>query len=110
MLGNKGLGQLSTIELIIILGLGNAISEPILHQTEVSISQGYAVIIIAIAIFKIYDYFTTKYRRFSKMIVTKPILLIKDGKILDECLMKARISREEFLSYLRLSGTDDISY
>src|SRR5215208_8152231 len=107
-LGNKGLGQLSSIELIIILGLGNAVSEPMLNPTEVSIPQGYAVIIIAIAVFKMYDYLTTKYRRFSKAIVSKPILLVKDGKILDECLMKARISREEFESYLRLSGTDDI--
>jgi len=108
-LGNKGLGQLSTIELIIILGLGNAISEPMLNLTEISIPQGYAVIIVAIAIFKMYDYLTTKYRRFSKMIVAKPILLVENGKILDEALLKARISREEFISYLRLSGTDDVS-
>ena len=108
-LGNKGLGQLSTIELIIILGLGNAVSEPMLKPTEMSIPQGYAVIIVAIAIFKMYDYLTTKYRRFSKMIVAKPILLVKEGKILDESMMKARISHEEFESYLRLSGTDDIS-
>ena len=107
-LGNKGLGQLSTIELIIILGLGNAISEPMLNPTETSIPQGYAVIIVAIAIFKMYDYLTTKYRRFSKMIVAKPILLVENGKILDESLLKARISREEFISYLRLSGTDDV--
>jgi uncharacterized membrane protein YcaP (DUF421 family) len=108
-LGNKGMGQLSTIELIIILGLGNAVSEPMLNPTETSIPQGFAVIIIAIAVFKLYDYLTTKYRKFSKMIVSKPILLVKDGKILDDSLMKARISREEFESYLRLSGTDDIS-
>ena len=108
-LGNKGLGQLSTIELIIILGLGNAVSEPMLNPTEVSIPQGFTVIIIAIAIFKMYDYLTTKYRKFSKVIVAKPILLVKDGKILDESLMKARISREEFESYLRLSGTDNVS-
>jgi uncharacterized membrane protein YcaP (DUF421 family) len=108
-LGNKGMGQLSTIELIIILGLGNAVSEPMLNPTEVSIPQGFAVIIIAIAVFKMYDYLTTKYRRFSKAIISNPILLVKDGKILDESLMKARISREEFESYLRLSGTDDIS-
>ena len=108
-LGNKGLGQLSTIELIIILGLGNAISEPMLNPTETSIPQGYAVIIVAIAIFKMYDYLTTKYRRFSKMIVAKPILLVENGKILNESLLKARISREEFISYLRLSGTDDVS-
>ncbi len=108
-LGNKGLGQLSSIELIIILGLGNAVSEPMLNPTEVSIPQGFAVIIIAIAIFKMYDYLTTKYKKFSKMIVSKPILLIKDGNILHEALLKARISRDEFESYLRLSGTDDIS-
>jgi uncharacterized membrane protein YcaP (DUF421 family) len=108
-LGNKGMGQLSTIELIIILGLGNAVSEPMLNPTETSIPQGFAVIIIAIAVFKMYDYLTTKYKRFSKVIVSNPILLVKDGKILDESLMKARISQEEFESYLRLSGTEDIS-
>ena len=108
-LGNKGLGQLSTIELIIILGLGNAVSEPMLNPTETSIPQGFTVIIIAIAIFKMYDYLTTRYKKFSKMIVSKPILLVKDGKFLEDSMMKARISEEEFESYLRLSGTDDIS-
>jgi uncharacterized membrane protein YcaP (DUF421 family) len=108
-LGNKGLGQLSSIELIIILGLGNAVSEPMLNPTEVSIPQGFTVIIIAIAIFKMYDYLTTRYKRFSKVIVSKPILLVKDGNILHEAMLKARISRDEFESYLRLSGTDDIS-
>ena len=47
------------------------------------IYTGYADIIIAITVFKMYDYFTTKYRRFSKMIVAKPILLWKNGKILE---------------------------
>jgi len=36
-------------------------------------------------------------------------LLVKDGKILDEHLINARISKEEFKSYLILSGTKDIS-
>ena len=108
-LGNKGVGQLSSIELIIILGLGNAVSEPMLNPTEVSIPQGFAVIIIAIAIFKMYDYLTTRYKRFSKVIVSKPILLVKDGNILHEAMLKARISQDEFESYLRLSGTNNIS-
>ena len=108
-LGNKGLGQLSSIELIIILGLGNAVSEPMLNPNEVSIPQGFAVIIIAIAIFKMYDYLTTRYKKFSKVIVAEPILLVKDGNILHDALLKARISEDEFESYLRLSGTDDIS-
>jgi uncharacterized membrane protein YcaP (DUF421 family) len=35
--------------------------------------------------------------------------LVENGKILYESLLKARISCEEFLSYLRLNGTDDVS-
>jgi uncharacterized membrane protein YcaP (DUF421 family) len=56
-----------------------------------------------------YDYLTTRYKKFSKVIVSKPILLVENGKILKDSMMKARISEEEFESYLRLSGTDDIS-
>ena len=87
MTWKQGLGQLSSIELITILGVGNAVSEPLLNPTEVSISQGFMVIFIAIAIFKMYDYLTTRYKKFSKVIVSIPILLVKDGKILKESMM-----------------------
>jgi uncharacterized membrane protein YcaP (DUF421 family) len=79
------------------------------NLTETSIPQGFAVIIIAIAIFKMYDYLTTRYKRFGKIIVAEPILLVKDGNILHEALLKARISNDEFTSYLRLSGTENVS-
>ncbi|MDW3626545.1 MAG: hypothetical protein QOK72_07870, partial [Nitrososphaeraceae archaeon] len=49
-----------------------------------------------LAIFKMYDYLITRYKRFSKVIVLKPILLVKDGNILHEAMLKARISRDEF--------------
>jgi uncharacterized membrane protein YcaP (DUF421 family) len=80
-----------------------------LNPTETIIPQVFTVIIIAIAIFKMYDYLTTRYKKFSKVIVAKPILLVKNGKILEDSMMKARISEDEFVSYLRLSGTDNIS-
>jgi len=109
MAWKQGFRSIKHYWIIIILGLGNAVSEPMLNPTETSIPQGFTVIIIAIAIFKMYDYLTTRYKKFSKMIVSKPILLVKDGKILEDSMMKARISEEEFESYLRLSGTNDIS-
>jgi len=108
-LGNKGLGQLSTIELIIILGLGEAVGQSMLNPSQTSIPQGLTVVIIAIAIFKIYDYLGSRYSKLSKGIVPDPILLVKDGKIIDESMNKARISRKELEFYMRLSRTDDIS-
>ena len=80
MAWKKEFRSIKNYELIIILGLGKAVSEPMLNPTETFIPQGFTVIIIAIAIFKMYDYLTTRYKRFSKMIVSKPILLVKDGK------------------------------
>jgi uncharacterized membrane protein YcaP (DUF421 family) len=108
-LGNKGMGQLKTIELIIILGLGEAIGQSMLNPSQTSIPQGFTVVIIAIAIFKVYDYLTIKYTKFNKVIEPDPILLVKDGKMIDEAMKKARISKKELESYLRLTGTDDIS-
>lgn len=109
-LGNKGLGQLTTIELIIILGLGEAIGQSMLNPSQTSIPQGFTVVIIAIAIFKIYDYLASRYNKFSKVIVPDSILLVKDGKIIDESMKKARISRKELESYMRLSGTRYFDY
>ena len=108
-LGNKGMGQLKTIELIILVGLGEAIGQSMLNPSQTSIPQGFTVVIIAIAIFKIYDYLTIKSTRFSKVIEPDPILLVKDGKMIDEAMKKAKISRKELESYLRLTGTDDLS-
>ena len=108
-LGNKGMGELKTIELIILVGLGEAIGQSMLNPSQTSIPQGFTVVIIAIAIFKIYDYLTIKYTKFSKIIEPDPILLVKDGKMIDETMKKAKISRKELESYLRLTGTDDLS-
>ena len=72
-----------------------------LNPSQISIPQAFTVVIIAIAIFKMYDYLTTRYKKFSKMIVSKPILLVEDGNILHEAMLKTGISTDEFESYLR---------
>ncbi len=68
-----------------------------LNPSQTSIPQGFTVVIIAIAIFKIYDYLASRYNKFSKVIVPDPILLVNDGKIIDESMKKARISRSREL-------------
>ena len=108
-LENKGMAPLSTIELIIILGLGEEIGQSMVNPNQTSIPQGFTVVIIAIAIFKIYDYLASRYNKFSKAIVSDPIRLVEDGKIIDESMKKANISKKELESYMRLSGTDNIS-
>jgi uncharacterized membrane protein YcaP (DUF421 family) len=108
-LGNKGLGQLTTFELIILVGLGSAVGDPMIYAEEISIPQAFTAIIIVVILFKVFDYFTMKSHRFSKLTVPEAILLVKDGAMVDNGLHKARIDDREFESYMRIHGIEDIS-
>ena len=108
-LGNKGLGQLTTFELIILVGLGSAVGDPMIYADEISIPQAFTAIIIVVILFKVFDYLTMKSSRFSRLTVPEAILLVKDGQMVDNDLHKARIDDREFESYMRLHGIEDIS-
>ena len=108
-MGTEGLGQLTTFELIILVGLGSAVGDPMIYADEISIPQAFTAIIIVGILFKVFDYLTMKSTRFSRLTVPEAILLVKDGQMVDNGLHKARIDDREFESYMRLHGIEDIS-
>jgi uncharacterized membrane protein YcaP (DUF421 family) len=108
-LGNKGLGQLSTFELIILIGLGSAIGDPMIYLKEMSIPQAITSVLIVVLLFKLFDYLTMKSNRFSRLTIAEPILLAKDGKTIKDDFHKARIDDREYQSYMRLHGIEDLS-
>jgi uncharacterized membrane protein YcaP (DUF421 family) len=108
-LGNKGLGQLTTFELLIVVGLGSAVGDPMIYMSEVSIPQAITSIVIVVILFKLLDYATLKSKRFSKFTVPEAILLVKDGKYSEGGLKKAKIDEREFESYMRIHGVEHVS-
>lgn len=105
-LGGKGIGQLSPFGLLIVVGLGSAIGDPMIYK-EISIPQAMAAVIIAVIFFKVIDYLTLKSRRFRESIEPKPILLVEHGSIVNEGLKRAKMDMEEFEAEMRLSGLED---
>jgi len=105
-LGGKGIGQLSPFGLLIVVGLGSAIGDPMIYK-EISIPQAMAAVIIAVIFFKVIDYLTLKSRRFRESIEPKPILLVKHGSIVNEGLKRAKMDMAEFEAEMRLSGLED---
>jgi uncharacterized membrane protein YcaP (DUF421 family) len=89
------------------LGLGSAIGDPMI--SEISIPHAFTAVLIVIGMFKLYDYLTMKSKIFNKMITPEAILLVKNGKLLEDALQKAKIAKNEFDSQMRLHGTDDLS-
>jgi len=105
-LGGKGIGQLSPFGLLIVVGLGTAIGDPMIYK-EISIPQAMAAVIIAVIFFKVIDYLTLKSRRFRESIEPKPILLVEHGSIVNEGLKRAKMDMAEFEAEMRLSGLED---
>jgi uncharacterized membrane protein YcaP (DUF421 family) len=108
-LGNKGLGQLTTFELLIVVGLGSAIGDPMIYISEMSIPQAITSVVIVVILFKLLDYITMKSKKFSKLTVPNAILLVKDGKYVEGGLKKAKIDEREFESYMRIPGVEYVS-
>jgi uncharacterized membrane protein YcaP (DUF421 family) len=106
-IGSKGISQLTTYQLIIILSLGSIVAEPMIN-TEVPILSMIAVVVIIIVVFKLLDYLTTKNKKVEKIINPDIIELVKDGKLNEEGMVKARIGKKEYLSFMRLAGIRNI--
>jgi uncharacterized membrane protein YcaP (DUF421 family) len=106
---HKGTGQLSMYELLIIIGLGSAIGEPMIYIQELTLTQAFTAIIIVVALFKLIDYFTIRSKRFEKFTEEDPALLVKDGAYIEEGFRKARVTKGEFHAHMRTNGIKDIS-
>lgn len=96
---HKGTGQLSMHELIILIGLGSAIGEPMISTQEMTLHRAFTAIIIVVASFKLIDYLTIKSKRFQKFTEQDPTLLVKDGKYIEEGFKKARVTKGNSSSY-----------
>jgi uncharacterized membrane protein YcaP (DUF421 family) len=107
-LGNKGVGQLNSFELLIIIGLGSVVGDPMIYTQEISIPQAIVAVVIVVILFKLIDYLTAKSKRFTRLVVAQPIQLVKDGKYIQRGLRRARISENEFKSLMRLNGIKNL--
>lgn len=106
-IGSKGVGQLTTYQLIIILSLGNIVAEPMINN-ETPILSMVTVVLIVIIVFKLLDYVSAKNKRMEKMINPDIIELVKDGQMDEDGMIKARIGKKEYQSFMRLAGIRNI--
>lgn len=106
-LGSKGVTQLTTYQLIIVLSLGSIVAEPMINS-DTSILSMITVVVIIIVVFKLLDYLSAKSKRMEKVINPEVIEIVKDGKLDEGGLIKARIGIREYESLMRLAGIRDI--
>ena len=99
---------MQTSELVITLIISEVASLP-LENAERPLLNSLVPIMMIVAIELLVSLLMMKSKRFRSLICGHPIIIIKDGKMIDTQLKKLRISREDVYSLLREKDIADES-
>jgi uncharacterized membrane protein YcaP (DUF421 family) len=100
LLGKRGMGQLSTLEVAIIISFGSAIGDS-MTNADMPISYGMIGITV-VAIFQIYlERLINKNKKVEAFMEGEPRLMVEDGIIMWPCLVDENLSKEDLFRFLR---------
>ena len=108
LMGKRQVSDMQTSELVITLIISEVASLP-LENAERPLLNSLAPIMMIVAIELLVSLLMMKSKRFRSLICGHPIIIIKDGKMIDTQLKKLRISREDVYSLLREKDIADES-
>jgi uncharacterized membrane protein YcaP (DUF421 family) len=107
LFGKKELSQLSVIDLVFILLISNSVQNAMVG-TDSSVPGGMSAALGLFIANGIFRYFLRKSKRFSRAVQGEEIVLVLDGKILQDGLRRARMSEDELLMTIREHGVKDV--
>ena len=108
LMGKRQVSDMQTSELVITLIISEVASLP-LENAERPLLNSLVPIMMIVAIELLVSLLMMKSKRFRSMICGHPIVIIKDGQMIDSQLRKLRISREDVYSLLREKDIPDES-
>ena len=108
----RSIAQLTSFELIIVIALGSAVGDPMFYP-EIPLINGMITITTIVILTKFISMVARSNDPFESIVVGQPIVLIKDGEILQDNVTHADISKEELNARLRYHGiknTGEVAY
>lgn len=104
--GKKVMAEMTPLEMVTVLAIGtligHAVSEHALWKTLVCIA-------IFVSILILFQFLAMKYHWVERLVIGRPILVIKDGQILKKNLNKMRMTMEQMELRLRRKGICKLS-
>ena len=107
-LGKRELGELSAFELLLLVVVGDLIQQGVTEE-DMSLT-GAALSVGTIGFWTaVLGYVSFKHQKTAPAIEGLPVLVVRDGQILDEALHIERVTHEELIEGARKQGIADLS-
>ena len=108
VMGKRQINQLQTSELVVTLLISDLAVIP-MQDSGQPLFSGLIPILVLIALEVLVSVFMLKSSRFHRLVCGKPVVIIKDGRIIQENMQELRMSVEDLFEQLRQKDVFDIS-
>ena len=106
MMGKRQIGQMEASEFVVTMLVANLASIP-MQDGDIPLYTGVVPILTALGLELLLSRLNLRFVKFRKLLCGKPVILIENGKILRENLLKTRVTLDELSELLR--GKDVLS-
>jgi len=101
VIGRRELSTLSAVDLVLLIVLGDAIQQG-LTQDDYSVTGAIIAISTIAALQVLVSYLSFRSRRVRKVLEGHPIVVIEDGKLLEQNLRRQRMTPDELAEEMRI--------
>ena len=105
--GTRQLGQMSTFDLVLLLIIANAVQNAMVGP-DTSLAGGLVAAGVLIGWHRAIDWWRVRSRGLSRLLSGEGVMLIHNGKILQEHCVRAGITRDELVQALREHGVASV--
>ncbi len=105
--GKRQLGELQPVELVVTLLIADLAAVP-MQDNGTPLSNGLVPIAVLVALELILSGLMMKSRVVAQLITGNPVVIIRDGKLLQPTLRRLRLTVEDLMETLRQQGIFDI--
>lgn len=112
VMGKRQISQLQTSELVVTLLISELAVMPIQEHDE-PLWHGLVPMLVLVLCEIVMSFLMLKSGKFRRIVCGKPILVIQNGKILQDQMRRMRMSTEDLLEQLRLNGVfhlEEVAY
>lgn len=105
--GKKEVRQFSLLELLVIIGLGSALGDPMLYD-DVPLLPSLVVIAMVLVLYRWVNQWASRDRAVARWVEGPVVTLFKDGRVDLDALKHEGLSLDEFLGELRVHHVEHL--
>jgi len=108
LLGKKQISHLTFFDYVVGIAIGTMASS-IAIDKSLSFGHGVTALVIYTVLSLLIGFGAVKSFKFREIVESSPVILVKDGKVMEKTLLKQRMTFDDLLNGLRVKGAFNLS-